>query len=186
MYKIDYKGYLKDNTPEYLITDTTDFSGSVYVITISGGFLDLTYLLNKELIFGITSNSDSSIYTYCNDKIGQIADFAPLFNDLKREMNAELVRYIMRKARILSGEKINNKISYVKLKNGDLCTYLNDKLHSYEEIIDGVSIINPALIGVDGHQFWYENGLLHRIGNPAVVFGNDKQWWKYGIFERFE
>lgn len=78
MYKIDYKGYLKDNTPEYLITGTTDFSGSVYMITISGGFLDLTYLLNKELIFGITSNIDSSIYTYCNDKIGQIADFAPI------------------------------------------------------------------------------------------------------------
>ena len=33
----------------------------------------------------------------------------------------------------------------------------------------------------DGSKFWYQNGVLHRTGGPAVEWADgDKYWWLYG------
>ena len=46
----------------------------------------------------------------------------------------------------------------------------------------------PAIVYMDGRQFWYQNGKLHREDGPAVVdtMWRTKEWWKHGKFIRKE
>lgn len=35
----------------------------------------------------------------------------------------------------------------------------------------------PAIIDVDGHQEWYENGVRHRLTGPAVIRPDGTELW---------
>lgn len=64
------------------------------------------------------------------------------------------------------------------LKDKENTKYLvNGKLHR----VDG-----PAWIHAVGRQSWWQNGLYHREGGPAIigVKGIRQEWWIHGIRHR--
>jgi hypothetical protein len=83
-------------------------------------------------------------------------------------------------------------MDYILDKYGSKCTYLNGKLHSYN---DKPAIIypnvyrawykegrkhredGPAIIYSDGDQYWLKEGKKHREDGPAVILSNGSQYW---------
>jgi hypothetical protein len=60
-------------------------------------------------------------------------------------------------------------------RNG--CTYANGVLHSFDD--------KPALIDVNGTQYWYRQGHGHRDGDlPAVINTKIQLWLKEGCIHR--
>jgi len=61
-------------------------------------------------------------------------------------------------------------MDYVLDEYGNRCTYLDGKLHSYDD--------KPAIIFPDDIQIWYKNGKRHRDNDlPAVIYADSEQWW---------
>jgi len=61
-------------------------------------------------------------------------------------------------------------MDYVLDEYGNRCTYLDGKLHSYDD--------KPAVISPDDTQLWYKNGKRHRDNDlPAVIYADSEQWW---------
>jgi hypothetical protein len=43
----------------------------------------------------------------------------------------------------------------------------------------------PAIVRANGDQYWYQNDQLHRIDGPAIVYTNgDQVWYQYGQLHR--
>ncbi len=39
----------------------------------------------------------------------------------------------------------------------------------------------PAIIWTDGSEYWYKHGLLHRDNGPAAIYSSGgKEWWYKG------
>jgi len=53
-------------------------------------------------------------------------------------------------------------------KNGDIYSYLNNKLHS---------MCAPAIVYKNGTKIWYRNGLRHRDVGPAIEEANGRKYW---------
>ena len=59
--------------------------------------------------------------------------------------------------------------------NNNKCTYLNSKVHSYNDL--------PAIIDEVGNQIWCKDGNFHRDNDlPAKVVcsGRSMEWYQYG------
>ena len=64
------------------------------------------------------------------------------------------------------GKFISNYVN----KNGSIYTYLNDKLHSFND--------QPAFIRANGDKFWHKYGQIHRGGDkPAIVYVDGRRCW---------
>jgi hypothetical protein len=60
-------------------------------------------------------------------------------------------------------------MDYISDRYGSRCTYLDRKLHSYDD--------NPAMINSNGDQVWYKEGMRHREDGPAIIYPNGYQAW---------
>jgi hypothetical protein len=60
-------------------------------------------------------------------------------------------------------------MDYILNEYGNRCTYLDGKLHSYND--------NPAMINSNGDQVWYKEGMRHREDGPAIICSNGYQYW---------
>ena len=44
-------------------------------------------------------------------------------------------------------------------------------------------IHGPAVISIEGYQYWYQNGLRHRTDGPALNWADgDCEWWLNGEY----
>ena len=60
-------------------------------------------------------------------------------------------------------------------KNGNILTFKNGKLHSYDD--------KPSLVHQSGLKKWHCDGLMHRDGDKPAVIRPDgtKEWYKHGV-----
>jgi hypothetical protein len=63
-------------------------------------------------------------------------------------------------------------IKYVKYNYGGEECFLNDKLHSFNDI--------PSRSLPNGYQSWHKNNKLHRLRGPAIKRGNYEEYWIEG------
>ena len=63
--------------------------------------------------------------------------------------------------------------------NGDISRFKNGLLHGGKGL-DGED--QPAIELADGHTEWWENGLIHRDGGPAIIseYGTWEEFWQHG------
>lgn len=67
-------------------------------------------------------------------------------------------------------------MEYIVDEDGNLRTYLDGKLHSYEAKDE--SFARPAVIYTNGSKVWYQNGKCHRDNDlPASISANGDQYW---------
>ena len=56
-------------------------------------------------------------------------------------------------------------------------------------VLDGPAIVRhrigvPAVITPFGYSAWYQNGLRHRIGGPAIEYEAFQAWYESGLAHR--
>jgi len=69
---------------------------------------------------------------------------------------------------ILSKEELKEKFGIV-----DMTLDENGQLHSF----DG----KPSLVLADGQQIWHEHGVISRKNSPAVISNEVEGWWENGL-----
>ena len=48
-------------------------------------------------------------------------------------------------------------------------------------------MINGLIVRPDGNKFWYQDDLLHRVDEPAIIWANgSKFWYQHGKRHRFD
>ena len=61
------------------------------------------------------------------------------------------------------------KYNITTASNGTTIYQLNGEVHRDED--------QPAVIGVDGSKYWFQNGTRHRDNQPAVIKANGSEYW---------
>lgn len=99
---------------------------------------------------------------------------------------------------------IKNRKGLFPTKSHEACTLKKEEVEEYkfkitsyeykmlsmenkEIIIDSEIFPGIPLIKLQAHEQWFENGILHRVVEPAVVFeSGHKEWWLNGKIHRTE
>jgi antitoxin component YwqK of YwqJK toxin-antitoxin module len=108
-----------------------------------------------------------------NLKMNEITNFP-------KEINALISTYLENR----EGDYFRDQIGDFIIKEiRDGQTYANGVLHSFNDM--------PAIIRLDGSQFWYKDGKLHRDNDmPAIIYsdafikGGEQFWYQNGKIHR--